>query len=130
MIPGGAQVSRFQRVTKFAKLTTLLSGALTILSAMIVAGLELTSWVRTGVWDAYRLSWAMRLLKGDRSAIYVTASSNTGTALTTKQAAVEWLLAIPVTVPLLGVAALHLAFYWYLSVPEEEPSVRVLRRDQ
>jgi hypothetical protein len=102
---------------KLAKLTTLLSGVLTILCAVMIAGLQIISWIRAGVWDTYLLSSVIRALQGDT--VYVTASINK-TELTIKQAIVDWLLGIPAIVPLLVVAALHLAFYLYLAAVEKE----------
>jgi hypothetical protein len=112
-------LSGFQRVVKLAKLTTLLSGVLTILCAVMIAGLQITSWIRAGVWDTYLLSSVIRALQGDT--VYVTASINK-TELTIKQAIVDWLLGIPAIVPLLVVTALHLAFYLYLAAVEKEAS--------
>jgi len=106
---------------KLVKLTTLLSGVLTILCAVMIAGLQISSWIRNGVWDLYRLSSVIRSLQGEHNTVYVTASDNE-IELTIKQAMVDWLLGIPAIVPLLVITALHLAFYLYLAAIEKEAS--------
>jgi|ERR1700730_14874499 len=123
MILGELRVSAFQRVVKFAKMTVLLSAGWTILCAATIVVMQVTFWIRNGVWDTYRLSSILKNLKSDQSSKYVTASADKfGTELTIKQVIADWLLGIPAIVPLLIVAALHLAFYLRLAAIEKEAS--------
>ena len=118
---GAGHLSAFQRVVKLARLTASISAVLTILCAALVFGLQVTSWNRTGVWEAYPLSSAIKSLKGDRADVYFTASSGKfQTELTNRQVLVDWLLGIPTVALLLAVAALHIVFYLYLAVIEQE----------
>jgi hypothetical protein len=115
---------------KFAKITALLSAAWTILCAVMIVGFQAASWIRNGVWDGYRLSSVLKSLKGDQNITYVTASADKFDAeLTTKQAIADWLLGIPAIVPLLIVAALHLAFYLGLGSSKKKPLELEAARD-
>jgi hypothetical protein len=108
-------LSALQRVVTIAKLTTLLSAALTILCAVVIVGAQVTVWIRTGIWESYRLGSVVRSLKAGDADVYVTASTpNSAPKLTTTQVMVDWLLEIPTTPLLMVVVALHLAFYLYL----------------
>jgi hypothetical protein len=120
MILGEPRVSAFQRVVKFAKMTALLSAGWTILCAATIVVMQVTSWIRNGVWDTYRLSSILKNLKGNHDTTYVTASADKfGTELTIKQGIADWLLGMPAILPLLIVAALHLAFYLRLAAIEK-----------
>ena len=112
---GGEPVSAFKRIVRLAKFTTLLSGVFTILCTGVVFGLQVTSWLQTGLWEAYQLSSVMGMLKSDRNDVYVTASTDKfQTELTSTQLMVDWLLGIPTVLLLLVVAGLHVFFYLYL----------------
>jgi hypothetical protein len=120
---GGRRLSAFLRVVKFAKITALLSAVWTILCAAIIVGLQVTSLIRNGVWDAYQLSSIIKSLKSGQNITYVTASSDRfAMDLTIKQVMADWFLEIPAIVPLLIVAALLLGFYLRLAVIEKEAS--------
>jgi hypothetical protein len=122
--PGANRLSAFKRIVRFAKLTTLLSGVSTILCATAVFRFEVSSWLRTDVWETYQLSSALRGLKSDQSAVYVTASTDKfQTELTSTQAIVDWMLGIPTVLLLLAVAALHVLFYLYLVAVEKQQDV-------
>ena len=69
---GANRLSALQRIVTIAKLTTLLSAVLTILFAMVIFGVQVTSWLRTEMWEAYRLASVIRSTTGD-SDVYVTA---------------------------------------------------------
>jgi urea transporter len=121
---GTNRLSAFKRIVRLAKSTTLLSGVSTILCAAAVFGFQLTSWLRTDVWETYPLSSAIRGLKSDESAVYVTASTDKfQTELTGTQAIVDWLLGIPTVLLLLVVAGLHVVFYLYLVAVEKQQDV-------
>jgi hypothetical protein len=120
MIRGIRKLSAGQRLLNLAKLTTMLSGALTILCAMLLVGWQVMDWIKVGIWNPYPLSSVVESVKGNRNATYVTASVDTSTVATIKRAAVEWLLGAPTIVPLLVVIALHLALYLYLAALEKE----------
>jgi hypothetical protein len=106
---------------KFARLTAVVSAVLTILCAALIFGLQLTTWSRSGVWEAYPLSTVVKGLKRDQPNVYSTASvSKLETELTSKEVLVDWLLGIPTTAILLAVAALHFVFYVYLAIIEKE----------
>jgi hypothetical protein len=119
---GHASVSAFSQVVKLAKLTTLVSLGLTILAAVALAGMQIVTWKRTGEWEAYRVSSVLDSLKGNEPEVYTTASIHQELSL--EQAVTEWVLALPATAPLLVVAALLAAFYWYLSLVESRVTGR------
>jgi hypothetical protein len=101
--------------------TTLLSVVLTVLYAVVIFGLQVTSWNRTGVWETYRLASAVRSLKSDDGITYTTASSDKfQTELTSTQEMIEWLLGTPTIAILLIVVALHFVFYFHLVVVEKQ----------
>jgi hypothetical protein len=106
--------------------TTLLSAVLTILYAVVIFGLQVTSWIRAGVWETHRLSSVIRSLKSDDGITYTTASSDKiQTELTSKQEMIEWLLGTPTIAILLMVAALLFVFYFYLvAVEKQEQNLR------
>ena len=107
-----------QGVLKLAKLTTALSGALTVLCALLVAGMQVASGMRDGVWNAYTLAWVADSLKGGRRATYVTASANT----TGQPALIDWVLGISIVVPLVIVVLIHIVLYFYLLAIEQRIS--------
>jgi hypothetical protein len=114
-------LSALQRLVKLARITAIISAVLTILCAALIFGLQVASWTRTGVWDAYLLSSVVKSLKTDQVDVYFTASSDKfQTKLTNTQVIVDWFLRIPTTAILLVVAALHFVFYLYLTVIEKE----------
>jgi hypothetical protein len=126
---GANRLSALQRVVTIAKLTTLLSGVLTILCAAVIFGVQITAWIQTGTWDAYRLASVIRTPKISHANVYVTASvSNFATELTNTQAMIDWLLEIPTTALFLVVAALNFAFYLYVLSFEEQRKVREHRQ--
>jgi hypothetical protein len=127
---GANRLSALQRVVTIAKLTTLLSAVLTILCAIGIFGLQITSWIRTGMWDAYRLASVVTSLKCGRAEGYVLASTgSSATELTNAQVMVEWFLQVPTTALLLAVAALHFAYYLYVLSFEEQHNIRDHRPD-
>jgi hypothetical protein len=118
-------LSAFRRLVKLARLTAIVSAVLTILCAGWILGLQVTSWTRTGVWEAYPLSLLVKNLKSDQTGIYSTASSDKfQTKLTSKQVIVDWFLGIPTAAILLVVAALHFVFYLYLAAIEKEATTQ------
>jgi hypothetical protein len=121
---GANRLSAFKRIVRLAKLTTLLSGVSTILCAAAVFGFQVSSWLRTDVWETYRLSSAIRGLKSDDSAVYVTASTDKfQTELTSTQAMVDWLFGLPIVLLLLIATGLHIVFYLYLVAVEKRQHV-------
>ncbi len=109
---------------RFAKSTTLLSGVSTILCAAAVFGFQLTSWLRTDVWETYPLSSAIRGLKSNESAVYVTASTDKfQTELTSTRAIIDWLFGLPIVLLLVISAGLHVVFYLYLVAVEKQQDV-------
>ena len=112
----------FQQTVKVARFIAFLSAAWTLVCAGLIAGRQAVSWLGSGVWDEYRLSSVIKMLKGEPAAIYVTASSDDGLepAPTIIQAIGEWLLGIPVLVILLFVAVLLGIFYGWLVTVEND----------
>jgi len=92
-----------------------LSGALTIFCALLVVGLQVASWKKTGVWNPYPLSSVIESIKDDRDDTYVTASVGPPAEVTIRQALIEWVLGIPVIVLLMAAAVMHFALYLYLT---------------
>ena len=122
---GANRLSALQRVVTIAKLATLLSAVSTILCAVVIVGVQVTAWIRTGMWEAYRLGSVIRGLKGGHADVYVTASTTkTATELTDTQVLLDWFLEIPTTALLLAVAALHFAFYLYVVAIEQRQNIR------
>ena len=121
---GANRLSAFKRIVRLAKLTTLLSGVLTIFCTAAVLGSQVTSWIRTGAWETYLLSSVIGGLKSDQSDVYVTASTDKfQTELTSTQVMVDWLLGIPTVLLLLVVAGLHVFFYLHLVNIEKQREI-------
>ena len=106
----------FQRMVKFARVTTALSAALTAMSAAIVITLQVSNWLRSGIWDWYRLSSIIEQLNGRQSNAYVVASIRQReiNSSVTRQA-LDSVLETPALVVLLFVLLLHLALGLYLA---------------
>jgi hypothetical protein len=102
-------------ITKSAKLLVTLSGALTIFCALLVVGLQIASWKKTGVWNPYPLSSVIESIKDDGADIYVTASVGTPADETIRPALIEWVLGIPAIVLLMAAAVMHFALYLYIT---------------
>jgi hypothetical protein len=99
-----------RHAVRIAKLTTALSGALTVSCAVILAGLQAAAGLTDGVWEPHRLSWIVASLKNDKSLTYVTASVKD----IPHSQMMDWLLGLP-AIPLLAIVALaHFVFYSYL----------------
>jgi hypothetical protein len=116
---GGNILGVAQRAVTLAKLTTALSGALTVSCAVTLAALQVAAGLMDGVWEPHRLSWIVASLKNDKSLSYYTASVKD-----TQLPMMDWLLGIP-AIPLLAMVALvHFAFYCYLVEFEKRRSRR------
>jgi hypothetical protein len=116
-------VSTFQQLARFAKLTALFAGALTILCAAMIVGWQVTFWIQNGEWNAYPISSVINGLHSDGNTTYITASlKKVESGSSIKQAMTDWLLEIPAIVPLLIVASLLLVFYLKLSAIENAAS--------
>ena len=103
-------------VVKLAKLTTAISGALTVSCAVTLAGLEAAAGLTDGAWEPYRLSSILGSLKNDKSS-YFTASVKHD-----QPQVMDWFLGLP-AVPLLAiVAGAHFVFYSYLVEFEKRTS--------
>jgi hypothetical protein len=117
---GGRLLSSFEQpLLGFAKISALLSAVWTALCAVLLIGWQVTSWLYTGVWDAYPLSSVVNSLKSDGGNTYITASSaKIEPELTTTQEMVDWLLEIPTIVALLIALSLLLAFHRLVKIIE------------
>ena len=94
-------------------------------TSVAIVGVQVTAWIRTGMWEAYRLGSVIRGLKSGHADVYVTASvGKSPTELTNTQVLVDWFLEIPTTALLLAVAALHFAFYLYVVAIEQRQNIR------
>jgi hypothetical protein len=102
-------LSAARRLVNLAKLTTALSGALTVSCAMILAGQQVAAGLMDGVWEPHRLSWIVASLKRGGSLTYYTASVNQ-----TQPQVIDWILDLPVIALLAIVALAHFIFYSYL----------------
>jgi len=112
---GETRLSALRHFAKVARLVTFLSGLLTILCAVAVFGLEISSWIESGTWQSYTLSSAIDLFS-NQDIIYVTASADRSKPeLTVWQSIREWLLSAPLDGLLLIVALLHLLFYLHIT---------------
>jgi hypothetical protein len=78
-------------------------------------GLQVTSWIQNGVWNAYPVSSVISSPQADRNRTYVTASVNKVETGSPIKEVSDWLLDIPAIVPLLIMSALLLVFYLKLS---------------
>jgi hypothetical protein len=88
--------------------------------AVFVTGLQISSWLKKGVWDAYPISVVINRLKTGEAATYVMASSDRLDAeLINDLALTNWLLRIPAIAPLLIASALLVAFYMLITVIEK-----------
>jgi hypothetical protein len=112
---GAFTLPAFMPIIKSAKLLVTLSGALTIFCALLVVALQIASWKKTGVWNPYPLSSVIESIKDDGTDVYVTASIGPPAGETIRQALFERILGIPAIVLLTAAAALHFAFYLYLT---------------
>jgi hypothetical protein len=113
-------VSTFQRLVKFTKGAVVFAAALTILCTVTIVGWQVTSWIEHGEWNAYPVSLVISSLQADRNDTYVTASvTKVETGSPINEAITDWLLDIPVIVPLLIMSAVLLAFYLKVSAIEK-----------
>jgi hypothetical protein len=119
-LPEEEILGAFQRVVKLAKLTTALSGALTVSCAVAFAGLQAVAGLTDGAWEPHRLSWIVASLKNDESVTYFTASVKD-----TQSWMMDWFLGLPAIALLALVALAHVAFYSYLVQFETRVSRRV-----
>ena len=105
------------RVVRLVKLTTAISGALTVSCAVTLAGLQAAAGLTDGVWEPYRLSTILASLQNQKSPSYFTASVRHD-----QPYMIDWLLGLP-AVPLLAiVAVLHFVLYFYLAGFEKRSS--------
>jgi hypothetical protein len=104
---------------KFAKITALLSAGWTFLCAVLIVGLQVTLWLRNGIWETYSLSSVIKASENHQNIKYVTASSDKFET----EGMADWVLEIPAMVPLLIALALLLTFYWRLRIIENRNSM-------
>jgi hypothetical protein len=90
-------VSAFLRLVRFTKTIALISALWTILCSALLAGWQVTSWLRDGLWNPYPVA---AIIKGDLDVTYTTASY-------TDKGIVGWLLDLPAIIPLLLAATLE-----------------------
>jgi hypothetical protein len=108
-------VSAFQqRLVKLAKRVALLSAMWTAVCAVLIVGLQITCWVRNGVWDPYPLSAVISNRGGEFDASHAEEFHPAH-----RQEIVNWLLEVPTIVPLLLALALLFAFYIWLTTLEK-----------
>jgi hypothetical protein len=60
-------------LARLAKLSTALSGALTVLCATAITVLQVVAGLRDGIWEPHRVSWLVERLRGGQL-VYQTAS--------------------------------------------------------
>jgi hypothetical protein len=92
-------------LVKLTKLTTALSGVLTVLFAAALMALQLVAGLRDGIWAPYRLSWVLENLRGSQPT-YKTASATPHE--------IGWLPDVPVMAILATAILVHLLLYWFL----------------
>jgi hypothetical protein len=83
-------------LAKLTKLTTALSGVLTVLCAAALMTLQVVAGVRDDIWEPHRVSWLTEQLRGSQPT-YKTASVTSH--------GIEWLPDFPL-VPILAAAIL------------------------
>jgi hypothetical protein len=93
---------------KLAKLTTAISGALTVFCAVTLAGLEAAACLTEGVWEPYRLSSILASLQNDRNSYFTASVKRDHSQM------IDWFLGVPTISLLAIVAAAHFVFYSYL----------------
>jgi hypothetical protein len=104
-----------RRLATLAKISAVISASTTMVTAAIVVGAQVFSYVETGEWESFPISKWLELA-GMRPATYVTAdsSSHDGPSL------IGQLLDLPASVCLLLIAAILLAFsLWCASVEKQ-----------
>jgi len=109
----------FLRLIRFAKLTTLLAGLLTLIHLFLIVGWQAVTFFNNGVWPALQLSAVVRWAR-DRGEIYETASTPSVKRGDLLVSAADTLLQIPVVVPLLLALALLIVFFMWLSHIEKQ----------
>ena len=93
----GRRLSAIEPFARLLRLTTLLSGTLTILCAVGIFAVEVYSWMQNGAWEPYRLSSAIDLIRPDHDITYATASApRSAPPPTSGHALIDWLLDVPV----------------------------------
>jgi hypothetical protein len=92
-------------LTKLAKGTAALSGALTAVCAVASTALQVAAGLRDGVWEPHRLSWVLEHLR-DSHPTYTTAS------VTPDE--IGRLLDVPVVAILAAAIVAHLLLYSFL----------------
>src|SRR5262249_14923715 len=109
-------------------MTVLASIVWTVLCAAFIFSWQVMSWLRDGVWNVFPISSVILT----ENAIYVTASEEqVRPQQLLLQNVIDWLLGIPVVVPLVIASALLVGFHARLSVLEKQvrnPSPHCLRR--
>lgn len=105
------------RFLRFAKMTVLASIVWTVLCAAFIFSWQVMSWLRDGVWNVFPISSVILT----ENAIYVTASEEqVRPQQLLLQNVIDWLLGIPVVVPLVIASALLVGFHARLSVLEKQ----------
>ena len=106
------------RFVRFAKLTALFANVLTVFSAVLIVGWQITILLKDGSWTALPLSLVFSTPKAE---VYSTASiDKIGESRVTNFTDV--LLQVPIIVPMVLAAAFLTAFYLWLSSLEKEIS--------
>jgi len=102
---------------RFARMTSLVANAWTIIYAVLIGGWQISSLLKGGSWPALPLSSVIDRLGYERGAIDATASVHE-----IDSSIVETLLRVPAIVLLLLASALLTAFYLWLARIEKQYS--------
>jgi hypothetical protein len=118
LFSGFARLGRpLAALIRFAKVTSLVVNAWTIVYAVLIVGWQISSLLREGSWPALPLSSVIHKLGYGRGAIDATASVHE-----IDSSVVDTLLRVPAIVPVLLASALLTAFYLWLARAEKRYS--------
>lgn len=85
------------------------------MAAVLIAGFEISSWIRTGTWDSYSVSMLIGSLKDGPDSIYVTASTPKSGSKWSWAELTRVMLETPAIIPVLAVLGLLTIFLMWLT---------------
>ena len=117
------------RLIRFTKLVALAASVQTLLTAVLIAGFQISSWIRTGTWDAYSVSMLIASLKDRQDGIYVTASSPKSSSNWSWGELTSVMLETPAIIPVLAILSLLIIFLMWLKRLEQREMKEIVHAD-